>query len=281
MMNVLALTDFSNDAYNALFFASQLFKSEKCTFHILNTYNEYTPLLSSSRTKGKKLMQLLADESAEGLKHDCHRIILDTGKNPLHTYKTISNNCDLLDCLGRIVNKEKIDFVVMGNKGKTGAKDIFLGGNTVHIIKTIKDCPLLCVPKEIDFIAPKRIAFTTSFEDNYSSFVLKNMTKILSFINASMHVLYLDKGKALQKNQIKNKDVLLRSIKNFEIHEHQIPFKKTKAKAINEFIEKEGMDMLLMVHHDHHFLEKILREPVISDISFYLDIPFIVIPDQD
>lgn len=280
MINVLALTDFSNDAYNALFYATQLFKSEECTFHILNTYNEHTSLIEP-RARGRKLIELLAIESEEGLEHCCHRIMLDTDKNSLHTYKTISNNCDLLDCLANIIHNEKIDFVVMGNKGKTGAKDIFFGGNTVRTIKTIKSCPLLCIPKEVDFQQPKRIVFTTNYEEKYTSSVIENITKILSLTNASMHVLHLSKGKHLQETQIENKNVLLKSFRDFKTQEHQLSYKNTKAKTINKFIENEGMDMLVMVRYPHNLLKKMLREAVIFDISFYLNIPFIIIPYQD
>lgn len=281
MINILALTDFSNDAYNAIFYAVQLFKSEQCTFHILNTYDEHTPLIEPNRRKGRKLFELLAIESEEKLEHCRHRIMLDTDKNPLHAYKTISNNCDLLDCLVTIIHNDKIDFVVMGNKGKTGAKDIFFGGNTVRTIKTIKSCPLLCIPKEVDFQQPKRIVFATNYKEKYTTSIIENITKILSLTNASMHILHLNKGKSLQENQIGNKGVLFKSVENFETHEHQLSYKNTKAKTINKFIGNEGMDMLVMVRYPHNLLKKMLREAVIFDISFYLNIPFIIIPYQE
>ena len=44
MKNILAATDFSNNAYCALFYATQLLKSKPCTFYILNTFTELTPL---------------------------------------------------------------------------------------------------------------------------------------------------------------------------------------------------------------------------------------------
>ena len=52
MQNILVPTDFSNDAYNALFYASKLFKSKTCNFYLLNTYSESSPLLSRSIDKG-------------------------------------------------------------------------------------------------------------------------------------------------------------------------------------------------------------------------------------
>ncbi|NJB72164.1 nucleotide-binding universal stress UspA family protein [Saonia flava] len=281
MLNILTLTDFSNDAYNALFYATQLFKAEKCNFYILNTFNEHTALKKASNAKGKSLLKILEDESVEELEHVYHRIMLDTDSNPLHTFTTLSKKCDLLDHLENIIQKEKIDFVFMGNKGKTGAKDIFLGGNTIHAIKTIKKCPLICIPKEIDFRQPEKVVLSANYEEEYSPFAMNYISKIMSLTKASLHILHLSNAKGLKENQISKKNALSKSLQNFIVEEHLVPYKKTKAMAINEFIEKEHMDMAILVKHHHSFLQKILREPVIFDISFYLNIPFVIIPDED
>ncbi len=38
MKNILLPTDFSDNAYNALRYAAELYKEEDCTFFLLNTY---------------------------------------------------------------------------------------------------------------------------------------------------------------------------------------------------------------------------------------------------
>ncbi|HSP84039.1 MAG TPA: universal stress protein, partial [Gillisia sp.] len=45
MKKILLPTDFSENAFNAIKYAVQLFKKEKCTFFLLNTY---TPVLYDS-----------------------------------------------------------------------------------------------------------------------------------------------------------------------------------------------------------------------------------------
>ena len=87
MQNILVPTDFSNDAYNALYFASKLFKNKACNFYLLNAYDESTPLISrnidSGNVEHKGLLEQLKDESYEELHHTFHKINLDN-KCPKH-----------------------------------------------------------------------------------------------------------------------------------------------------------------------------------------------------
>ncbi|MEL6918828.1 MAG: universal stress protein, partial [Bacteroidota bacterium] len=93
MKNILVPTDFSNEAYNALFYATQMLASKACTFHILNSYTETTPLRSRriAKREGKALIRQLSDESMEGLRSTCHRIKLDTHTTH-HQFHIISRN---------------------------------------------------------------------------------------------------------------------------------------------------------------------------------------------
>ena len=155
MQNILVLTDFSNDAYNALYYASKLFKSKKCNFILLNAYSESTPLISRTINNGnhKGLLEQLKDESCEGLKHTFHRIHLDH-KCPNHTYKLISKKMDLIMAVDQTIEDQKVELIVMGNKGVTSGTGVFLGSTTTKTMQSIKKCPIMAVPMNADFKVP-------------------------------------------------------------------------------------------------------------------------------
>ena len=48
-----------------------------------------------------------------------------------------------------VVEDKAIDYVVMGTKGATGAKEVLFGSNTVHVFKKVK-CPVLALNGEKD-----------------------------------------------------------------------------------------------------------------------------------
>lgn len=74
-------------------------------------------------------MQFLSNRTAECLQETYHRIVSDTEKNSLHNFITVPKNGFLIKEVKAYLNVNPMDLLVMGNKGRTGAKKIFLGGN--------------------------------------------------------------------------------------------------------------------------------------------------------
>ncbi len=144
MKKILVPTDFSDNAYSALYYATRLFKNEPCRFYILNTLDPDSVLVTS-----KKDHQLV-NESKERLTEVFHTIVRDT-EDFDHSFEIISTTEKLLDTIEETVKNKGIDIIVMGTKGATGAKGLFIGSNTANIIQKIKCCPVLAVPDEFNF----------------------------------------------------------------------------------------------------------------------------------
>ncbi|MGB3149426.1 MAG: universal stress protein, partial [Maribacter sp.] len=156
MKNILVATDFSNNAYCALFYAAKLLATEPCTFHLLNVFNENTPLHGRKPKLfgGKKHFEELRTASKEKLTSTSHRIVMDN-ENPKHKFKKISKKGVVSKVIAKLIDENQIDLVVMGNKGLTEAADIFFGSNTIKTVEQIKKCSILAIPGQIDFTPPK------------------------------------------------------------------------------------------------------------------------------
>ncbi len=278
MEKILVPTDFSSNAYNALFHAVQLVKNKPCTFYLLNVHDEFTPLMSKST--GKDLIQQLSDESHEGLKNVAHRIKLDT-TDPQHVFKTISKYGDLTHTISEIATKREIDLVVMGNTGCSEIEAIFLGSNVLNAISTVKNCPILTIPKQIDFIPPKQIAFVTDFHRPYDAGLLQPLFFLAKQYGSKICVMHINEEEVLDKYQTMNRSILVDYLLPFENTFHWMPLFKNKANSIIIFLKELEIDMLAMVNYEHSIFERATREPVIKRVAFDLDIPFLVIPDGD
>ena len=55
MKKILLPTDFSENSLNAIRYAVQLFKNEKCVFYILNTY---TPTIKTGVVEGARIAKI-------------------------------------------------------------------------------------------------------------------------------------------------------------------------------------------------------------------------------
>lgn len=278
MKNILVATDFSSNAYNALFHATQLLGDSPGKFHLLHVYDKNTLLPDR---KGEVLeLQALADESIYGLRETCHRIKRDR-PNPNYDFETLSVQGDLVATIERTIEEKHIDLVVMGNSGCSEIKAIFLGSNVLKTIGGIKKSPILTIPKEIDFTPPKVIAFVTDYKSHFDAELLEPLRFIARQFNSKIRIAHINEDETFTETQHTNRGLLLEYFSDFDHTLNWMPLFKSKATAIHDFLEELNIDMLAMINYEHSFLEKISREPVIKRMAFDLDIPFLVIPYSD
>ena len=77
-----------------------------------------------------------------------------------------------------VVKKNDIDFLIMGTQGATGAKEVFLGSNTVKVLKHIKNIPILTVPTGHNFQNLTQVIFATDYSSAYKKSVLEPILEL-------------------------------------------------------------------------------------------------------
>ncbi len=153
MKKVLIPTDFSDNAWDALIYAIRLYDDIPCHFYILNTYQVGPSRVSNvkNQVRNTQIFRLLKEESENELeKIDTY--LKDNLLNKKHKYETLSISGSLITSIKRIVFNDNIDMIVMGTSGASGAKEIFMGSNTIKAIKNIDLCPIISVPEKYQWI---------------------------------------------------------------------------------------------------------------------------------
>ena len=280
MKNILLPTDFSANAWNATRYAIELYRKKPCTFYLLNTY---TPAFVHSRfmaasVQGGMLEDSVKSRSEDGLcdvveriKQECHY--------PLHKFETISSFSLLSVEIRELVETAEIDLIVTGTKGASGFDEVFMGSNTVRIIKAVRNCPVLVVPENFDYAKPLKIAFATDFKRNFSLDILKPLTSLARNLNAEIHVVHINETEELDKVQRTNKDLLDEFFAPIEHQFHWMSYFSGKADVLRYFLEEFNMDMLTLVHYKHGILEELVREPVVKRVAFQTQVPLLVLPE--
>lgn len=278
MKKVLLPTDFSENAFNAIRFAVQLFSNEDSKFYLLNTY---TPVLYNSDyilyspASSLSLDELYKNNSMKGLEKIKRQIIEDF-PNPRHEFELISTFSLLNEEIKEQVSSLQIDLVVMGTQGATGAAQILFGTHTVHAIKRTT-CPLLAIPSGCSFSKLENILFPTDYEINYTAEHLKLLKDLATANGAVIHVLHVLFGSPLGAKQEKAKTLLANYLEN-TLHHFYITHKNTVTEGIYDFQKEQSIDLLIMISNKHSFFENLLFRPVINEIGFQVQTPFLVIP---
>lgn len=279
MKRILIPTDFSDKAWNTILYAMELYRNVRCEFEIVNTYD-----ISST--------QLKAIISSQGVGHYYNAVKIESDQElkmvledinnskPAvhHTFKTISKKGSLVTILEELTSQYQYDFISIGTKGVTAAKEVFLGSNTQKVIQNIHNCPILVVPEESYFENVSNIAFATDFKKIYHKAEIQPIRDLAKMCNATVRMIHIYDQPELNKVQQYNAVELEHYFKNISYDFHVIPDFSTVEEAVQEFIEELEIDLLVMINYPYSFIKRLLRESVIKKITFNTTIPFLIIP---
>lgn len=277
MKHILLPTDFSENAWNAISYAAQVFKNDVCTFHLLHTYTpviyqtEFV-MMNTSQLELSDIIRETAEKNLEKVKHQ----LLNTFPNPNHKVTSILAFNTLINEIKEQVEKLKVSYIVMGTKGATGASEIVFGTNTVHTLNNAK-CPLIAVPDKFKANPPKSVLFASDYGIDFKDEHITPVTGIVNSNKALLNVLHVSFGYDLSYKNLQRKNVLENRLQNtnFKFHDHS---DESLENAINVFIKKNSIDLLVLINNKKSFFENLFFRPFVNKIGLHLEIPLLVIP---
>ncbi len=278
MKKILLPTDFSENSWNAIKYALQLFKDEKCTFILLNTYSPiiYDPEYVMIETMRTQVFDSVRQESEAELKKMEERI-LSKFENPNHIFARLSAYNILALEVRELQEADNIDYIVMGTKGASGIKEVLVGSNTVHIFKNAK-CPVLAIPSNFSFETPHEILFPSDYEINYQEKHLNLLLDIASKYHSRINILHITYGDELTEKQETNKKKLENYFNEIAYLFHNV-HNQNITEAIEKFQLQARINLLVMIKNKHTFFENLFMKKPINQIGFHLNVPFMVIPE--
>lgn len=268
-------TDFSDNAWNAIIYAIQLYANESCKFYLLHSMKMKASTMSNLSNRLLSTIRNTAIKDMLELKQMIERV----NANANHSFEIIISDKNLKEALESAIKMYQIQMIIMGTKGAGGATEYFFGSNTVNVINKVRLCPILTIPNIFDFTEPKKIAFSTDFNRIYKEKELVPLKELADLYNSDINIVHLNNEVHLDEFQEYNSKILENYIKEYKYHFYWIPNYAKKAEDINDFIKEQKINMLVMVNYKHSFIEKITKEPVIKTIGFHPVVPFLVIPE--
>jgi len=278
MKNILIPTDFSENSWNAISYALNYFKDTSCNFYVLHVtlISNYIaagdpPIYQSNEVLIKPILEQAKTALQTQLKK-----IEELHSNPKHHFYPITNYNFFIDAIKTQIKEKKIDLIVMGTKGTSGISEVIVGSNTGDLITQVK-CPVLVVPENAKFSSPKEIAFPTDYNISYPSKILNTIEEFSNLYNSSVRVLHIaPKNKELTDFQLENKGFLQSFFTGDHHSFHRITNKKIEA-GVQCFVESRNINLIVMVAKNINLFQRILFRPTVEEISYHIDIPFLVL----
>ncbi|TYB72554.1 universal stress protein [Bizionia gelidisalsuginis] len=278
MKHILLPTDFSDNSWNAIQYAITLFKDERCTFHLLNTYIPvvYTAEFVLGYPAQLELGDVIKNTSINNLNAFSERLSETLQKNSKHTFKTVSRFDYLISGIKEFISQNDTYLIVMGTKGATGANEVLFGSNTVHVFKEIK-CPILAIPSGFEYQKPRQILFPTDLQIDFDTEQLEVLKQMVKAHHSKVNALHVSMGKALTSRQKNSQSQLKEQFADafFLFHHYE---SRTVTAAIDSFQTTTDVNLLVMINNKQSFFENIFFKSTINQIGFHINVPFLVIP---
>tara|TARA_R110001583_G_scaffold39773_5_gene127455 strand:- start:303 stop:1142 length:840 start_codon:yes stop_codon:yes gene_type:complete len=277
MKNILIPTDFSENSWNALKYGLEFFNDTPCNFYIIHVtqITNYpigdTALYPTGTIVEKSILTQAKTALIQLLKR-----IKKLHPNKDHNFYTISNYNFFIDAIRTQIKEKNIDLIVMGTKGASGLSEVIVGSNTGDLITQVK-CPVLIIPEKAVFSIPKEIAFPTDYNIFYQPYILKSILEFIKMYNSAIRILHITKkDEKLTDSQLENKDFLNDFFLDEKHSFHKLTSKKIET-AVQCFIESRNINLIIMIAKNLNLFQRILFKPTVEEISYHIEIPFLVL----
>jgi len=273
MKTILVPTDFSDAAYNAAEYALKLAAQIEATRVVLfHAYELVVPIPDLPTAVPMVDMEELKASSLEGLKKMADDLKGTVPQGCELSYR--AENQLLAASINDVATAEKADFIVMGIIGGSNLEEIFVGSNTVDVVKNTQ-FPVIVVPVEASFKGIKKIVFACDLKRVMETTPIKKLTALLDIFKPELVVVNVHKeGKEITGNQPMEGLMLDAFLAPYN-PDYRFVESDNVPNAVVNFAKEENADLILVVPRKHGFFDSIFKRSNTSKMAFRSSIPLI------
>lgn len=287
MKTILIPTDFSPNADHAAFYALELGKKMKAGLILCNAIMVPAAARMSPQVAWPLMdlgtLRKDATHQLKKLSDQLKKSSLDAGISieehpPVEVSAEVGTVPEMLKVL---VEKEKVNLVVMGTSGVGGLNRFFLGSTSRDLIDKA-NFPILLVPPGTDFKPLKRIAFATDLSEGDLE-LIHSLTFFARPFNAEILIVHITPDDFDQEVNKKKIDDFLNEV-TCKLHYHKIYYRHVKDRSVNEGLtwltDHVDIDMLAMVHRRHSFIKRLFEGSHTQKMAVHVKLPLLVFPPK-
>lgn len=273
MKTIVIPTDYSATANNALHYGIELAQAVQASILLLHVYQvpvsfTDTPIVLISVEELKKN----AEEKMHHLKEEVEHLV--SGKLKIYSETRLGN---VVDELQDLCEKIKPFAIVMGSKGTTGLEKALFGSTTLTAIRHLH-APIICVPPGKTFgHGIHKIGFACDFKDVVHTTPGKEIADFVSEFKAELHVLNVDYHNRHFTPDTPEQSALLHTMLEEVNPVYHFIEHKDIEDGINEFAEKNNLDLVIAIPKKHKILEGLFRPSSTKQLVFQSHVPVLCI----
>jgi len=269
MKTFLVPVDFSDTSKNAAEYAAQL--ASEITDSKIILYNVYDKIIfSTSRDTEQTSRKHVAENELNDLK-----AILPVSEKV--TVSTVAEEGSLVENIEKFVAANSVDFIIMGITGSSRIKQVFMGTNTLNVMRHV-NTPLMIVPPDAKFQGLKNVVFTSDFKDVASTTPFTSLKAILDLFNPMLHIVNVDaehyveltpeykKERAIFAEQLRSYTPEFYFLRTYDLLD-----------GIDLFVQTHNIDAIITVPKKHNFLSQLFVTTHTKKLAYHSHLPIIAI----
>jgi nucleotide-binding universal stress UspA family protein len=274
MRKILVPLDFSNCSKTALMNAIKM--AERMQMELLLYHSVVVPVgFAEGAPVGG--IDMGFEEMEEQCRKDLKALIAEFPLLEKIPHREVLQYGSLSESVNELIEKEDIALIVMGTHGATGLGGALLGSNAYHVMKHV-DLPVIALPEGADISKMKHIALAGDYLSLPRPELLHIVIDIAKAFFAQIHIIHIDKGHVVVKDQIDIARSLERYLKNTNHSFHFRVFEDVDEGLI-EFSKEMNIDLLAMVAKQHSFFDRLRKGSHTKKMMLEIPMPLMVLHD--
>lgn len=269
MKTIIVPTDFSPIATNAMNFAADMALNINASLMLLHVYQvpvsmTDVPVVLVSAEELKTSSEIKLQEIKEAVTH------VTSGKVKIYTEARLGDVSDELEDVCKSIHPFA---VIMGTRGTSGVERALFGSTTLTAIRHLK-CPVIVVPPGKEYGSGiKKIGFACDFDKVVETTPIQFIRDMVKEFGAELHVLNVDHENKHFKPETPEESLMLHTLlQGLEPNYHFINNPDIED-GINEFVEKNNIDLLITIPKKHKLLEGLFKKSNTKQLIIQSHVP--------
>ncbi|MEO8720077.1 MAG: universal stress protein [Ginsengibacter sp.] len=269
MKKFLVPIDFSDTSVNAAKYAVALTKdipdAEIILYHV---YSKISFATLTSKDEGSR--QKVSESELNEVKKKI------TQNNDHISY--VAEEGSFIENISDFVMGNFIDMVIMGITGSSRITQVFMGTNTLNVIRNIS-CPVMIVPSGAKLTGLKKVVFTSDFKDVARTTPFISLKKILDTFKPELDILNVDSEHYVELTpEFKIEREAM--VDKLGVYNPEFSFLRSYdfLEGISSFVETKNIDAIITVPRKHSFLSQLFVTSHTKKLAYNSNVPIIAVP---
>jgi nucleotide-binding universal stress UspA family protein len=269
MKKFLVPVDFSDTSINAAKYAIALTKdipdADVILYHV---YSRISFATLTSKDEGSR------QKVTEAELYDLKSKISEENSN----ISIVAEEGSFIENIYDYAMGNSIDMIVMGITGSSRISQVFMGTNTLNVIRHI-DCPVMIIPAEAKYTGLKKVVFTSDFKDVARTTPFVSLKKILDTFHPELDILNVDSEHYVE---LTPEYKIEREAMEDKLDSYNPQFSFLRSydflEGISSFVDTKEMNAIITVPRKHSFLSHLFKTSHTKRLAYHSRIPIIAVP---